>query len=499
MAITTVDQIPFLQLGQPWPPENHKARLDRYAKNRWLFLGEHAKVYTNWIRLLREDKKATLELAVNFPGLLSRLFADLLFGEQPKFRAGDEGSPEQQALDDLVQANNLHQVNYAAALAASYRGDAVYKVRYQDRVIAEAVPAGIWFPVTDPDNVKQVDAHVLAWVKSIKRPGSGLFSFGKESETQYLRAEIHFPGRIEHRLWLLKDGKIAAPVPLETFYPDLPETQETGVDESLVVHIPNLELDDDPFGVDDYSEADTLFQELNIRLAQISRVLDKHTDPNMYGDASALERDPNTGEWTFKGGGRFFPVEQGGQVPGYVIWDAQLTAAFTQIERILDMLYLVTDTSPAAFGQIKQGLAESGSALKRLLMRPLAKVNRKRLYFDPALKQVLRLALALDRAQGRGQVDPDAIDISIEWQDGLPVDEREQAEIMAIRTGQKPTLSVQSAIRRMDGGTEDAVQRELEQIREDAGPAPTAPRVTLPPQAGAQPGNSGEPAPAQGA
>jgi len=492
VSVTTVEGIQFLQLGQPWPPADQVDRLKRYSDNHWLFRGEHAKVFKDWIRLLRDDKRATLEIAVNFPGLISRLFADLLFGEQPKFRAGDEGSDEQQALDDLIMANSLHQANYAAGLAASYRGDAVYKVRFTDRTVIETVPAGLWFPVTDPDNVKQVDAHVLAWVKTVKRPGGGLFSKG--TETQYLRAEIHFPGRIEHRLWLLKDGKITAPVPLATFYPDLPDIQETGVDDPLVVHIPNLELDDDIFGVDDYSEADTLFQELNVRLAQISRVLDKHTDPNMYGDASALERDPNTGEWVFKGGGKFFPVEPGGQTPGYVIWDAQLTAAFTQIERIIDMLYLVTDTSPAAFGQMKQGMAESGSALKRLLMRPLAKVNRKRLYFDPALKQILKLALALDRAQGRGKVDPDAVDISIEWQDGLPVDDREQADIMNIRTGGKPTISQETAIRRLDGGTADAVKREMEQIKAEEGPAPAAPRVTLPP-AGGGAGQQPEPVP----
>lgn len=485
MAVTSVDQIPFLRAGQPWPPEDQKARLDRYAKNLWLFKGEHAKVYTNWIRLLREDKKATLELAVNFPGAATKLFADLLLGELPKFRVGEEGSDEQKALDDLIQANQIHKVNYAAALAASYRGDAVYKVRSDGhRTIIEGIQAGIWFPVTDPDNVKQVDAHVLAWVKTVKERGL----FGSK-EAKYLRAEIHFPGRIEHRLWLLKDeGKtIAAAVPLATFYPDLREVQETGVNDPLVVHIPNLELDDDIFGLDDYSEADTLFQELDVRLAQVSRVLDKHTDPNMYGDPSALEKDPNTGEWTFKAGGKFFPVEPDGNPPGYVTWDGKLESQFQQIDKILDALHFVMETSPAAFGILKQGLAESGSALKRLLMRPLAKTNRKRLFFDPGLKQVLRLAFALDQAQGRGKIDPEA-PVEIEWQDGLPADEREQAETMAIRTGQKPTLSQKSAIRRMDGATDETARKELEEIAtEEQATAPAGPEVPGGPRVSLQP------------
>jgi hypothetical protein len=98
-----------------------------------------------------------------------------------------------------------------------------------------------------------------------------------------------------------------------------------------------------------------------------------------------------------------FPVGQGEQPPGYVTWDGQLEAAFKQIDLLMEQLYILSETSAAAFGQLKAGLAESGTALRRLMMAPLAKVNRIRMRFDPALKEVLWLASMLGEGAGHGR------------------------------------------------------------------------------------------------
>ena len=71
MAINP-DTIPFLQPGQLWPPagELGEERLRRYAKNKALFRGEHFRVYDDTIKLLRDDVRATLELAIKAQALL---------------------------------------------------------------------------------------------------------------------------------------------------------------------------------------------------------------------------------------------------------------------------------------------------------------------------------------------------------------------------------------------------------------------------------------------
>lgn len=456
MAINP-DTIPFLQPGQPWPPagELGEERLQRYSRNKALFKGEHWRVYDDTIKLLRDDVRATLELAINFPGAVSKLFSDLLFGETPRYVS----STAQEWVDDFIEANGLHRANYRAALAQSYRGEAVYKLRLtegRERAVAEVIPASIWFPVVDPDNVTDIQGHVLAWVKS--KPDR------KGNQVRYLRAEIHLPGSIHQRLWRLsEDNIIQERADLGTFYsPPPPEEQETGVEEPLIVVVPNLEVDDSPFGLDDYSEADTLFHQLDLRLAQIAKVLDRHTDPNMYGPVSALEQDPATGEWVVRAG-RYFPVAENEPPPGYLVWDAKLDANFRFIEHIMRGLYIATDTNAAAFSLLESGSVPSGAALKRLLIRPLARTNRKRLYFDVALRQLFALAARLERANGRRDV-PDDLNLHIEWKDGLPEDPREAAEIEQIRTGGKATSSVRSAIRRLDGGSEESIENELAEI-----------------------------------
>lgn len=102
----------FLSTGKPWPPPSEVERLTRYNQNRLLFEGRHEQVYKDWIRLLREDQQATLEMVLNWHKRLTLLFADLLLGEPPRIIAGDQDSEEQKALERLIEDNDLFNVAY---------------------------------------------------------------------------------------------------------------------------------------------------------------------------------------------------------------------------------------------------------------------------------------------------------------------------------------------------------------------------------------------------
>src|SRR5690606_32880042 len=153
-------------------------------------------------------------------------------------------------------------------------------------------------------------------------------------------------------------------------------TEDTGVDELLVIPAFGLKTSDSFYGQDDYGDLESIVSELEVRFSQVARILDKHSDPNLYGHASALETDEETGEVSFRGGGKFFPVDQGGTVPGYMTWDGKLEANYEAIEKLMEQFFFTAETSPAAFGLLKSGLAESGSALKRLLIADVLKARR---------------------------------------------------------------------------------------------------------------------------
>lgn len=440
----------FLNIGAPWPPPSELERVTLYKQNRSLFEGKHDKVFKDWIRLLRDDQKATLEIILNWPKRLSTLFADLLLGEPPQIEAGDEGSKEQDAVTRLIELNSLFNTAYEVALDVSRFGVGLFKIRHDERAIVEAQTPLVWFPVVQPDNVKDVTAHVLGWDYEQEEQ-----SIWGAKLQRYLKLEIHEKGRITTRLHKMAAGNIAGLIEENVV--------QTGVDDFLVIPVYNLSTSDRLAGLDDYSDLDSIVQELEVRLAQISRILDKHADPNMCGPDSALEQDPQSGQWTFRGGGKYFPVGQGEQPPTYVTWEGQLEAAFKELDVLMEQLYILSETSAAAFGQLKAGLAESGSALRRLMMAPLAKVNRIRLRFDPALKKALMLASELEAAQGV----KDAVkleEIHITWQDGLPDDDMEETQIETTRYTAGLT-SLESALMRLDGLEGEALQAEIERIR----------------------------------
>lgn len=99
------------------------------------------------------------------------------------------------------------------------------------------------------------------------------------------------------------------------------------------------------------------------------------------------------------------------------------------------------------------------------MMAPLAKTQRIRMRLDPAVKKAIKLC-----SKFNGNIDLAKAPISIAWQDGIPKDDREEAEIMSIRTGGTGgarTISVLNAIKRLDNKTDEDAQTEMDRIAED--------------------------------
>ncbi|MFB3882454.1 MAG: phage portal protein [Armatimonadota bacterium] len=453
-----------------YPPPGHQERLNGYARFEKLFLGQHKLVFT----VTPQPYQLKRYIAANFAGLISRLSADLLFGEEPDFVPAGEDEIAKDALKQIVTRNGLHALNYESALSNSFRGDAIYKARWGKRTpqaeapeaIVEEVPASIYFPEFDEDDVRKVTRVTLAWTKRDPRDARKL----------YLRAEVHEPGIIRHQLFdmgsvstltvagtnasVAVDGKQLQQVPLATLeaYAELPEEEETGLDHLPIFHVPNFRYGSRFWGISDYEGLESLFESLNNRVSQIDEVLDKHVAPKIVLPPGFVDRD---GKVRFD---RMETIElqPGDQPPSYITWDAHLTAAFAQFDKLLDLLFMLSETAPSAFGLDKFGIAESGRALRLRLLRTLAKINRKRLYYDTALKQALLTAQILDVTHGSGSYEPQQP--TIQWSDGLPEDVVEMVEIESQRLAAGNT-SVESSVRRLDGP--DAVEAEMQRIAEE--------------------------------
>lgn len=411
----------------------------------------------------------------------------MLFGEPPGFYCSkaDEDSPEQEALDNMVKDNKLSTLNYEMALSASWRGETIYKARFgkfrdwsdKEHAIIEASSPGIFWPILDGDNVHGLMGGVFGWVKEVV------------NDKKYLRIERQLPGLIENELYVLDGEKIGERIKFSTLpeYANLEDAQETGYPGLLFEVVPNWRLDDEFWGINDYYDLEGLFDEMNNRVSRISRVLDKHESPKLILPPGIMKEDPTSP-------GRFYvdkedldaievdPAgEDVGDLPKYLTWDAQLEAAFKHIDKLMELAFIMSETSVDAFGLGKDGgRAESGRALKFRLIRLLAKINRKKLYFDEGLKSIMYAAQYLNAVHGGG-TEPQ--DVKIEWKDGLPADPLESAQIEQTRTGNKATTSVRSAVRRLDGLSGQELGDELADIQGDSeltSPALDEPRLKLP-------------------
>ena len=190
-----------------------------------------------------------------------------------------------------------------------------------------------------------------------------------------------------------------------------------------------------------------MFDEINHRISQIANILDKHADPAIAVPAGTMGEDEE-GNPVFRVGidKVFELLGKDDLVPQYITWDGQLQAAFQELEKLIDILLINAEIPSVALGQGDSGTSgSSGLSIKWRMNSLLAKINRKRQYYDKGLKQILYVAQLLEQNR-MGVVEYQPTVPKIKFNDGLPDDETEMANVMAIRTAGSQSLVTTAGI-----------------------------------------------------
>lgn len=461
------------RVGEQFPPANAIERIAKYRRMKKLYDGKQAELYERATALLKDTPHAAqlekLYIAVNIADIICTKPSDLLVGEPPIFDSGlADDTKQQKAINSYIEENDLVQLIHESALANGYRGDSWIKVRYDYRQdysalilrgfpipddavmepIIEHVAADCVFPIISNGNVKKFKSVVIASVEWV---------VSQKEEIPFLNVEHHLPGYIiNERYKLLSyeggvDTTYGIAVQLFKIAEKVGESEivETGVPHLLVHHIPYKSTDDQWEGKGTLEALESILIAINDRLAQIDYVLWKHVDPSMYG--------PKLGGTTTRLSGTYIEITKDDATPGYITWDSEIKGAFTELETLIGFAFQIAETPQWLFGTVlgdqnAGGTGTShtdGAAIKARFMPILTKVARIRTHYDRALRDALYNCQLLDIAHGDADFTP--VYPVIHWQDGLPHSEKEQAEIMAIRTGNKPTIDQATAIKRMDG------------------------------------------------
>jgi len=428
LILIITDYEAIFQEKQPWPPadEDTQARLRLYERNAKLFQGKHGAVWEDALRKLRGDKKGDLRIVINFHKLLSRLWSDLVCGEIPGVSTEDKTQVD--ALKRIIQNNLLWLGVQDGVIDFSKNGTNILKIRFDQRGIIENVPPKYWFPIVTLSDIKKISAHVIAY--TFTDPTE------KKKAISYLKVEIHRPPAegeesyvIEHRLYRLKSSKIdSEALPLDTFpeFAALKPIEPTGLDDFDVIDIQNKPETDQLIGCDDYTDINPILQEIITRVAQNCRGLDKFGDASMYGPPLE-EQDPRDGEYRVTGGSRYISITEGMQPPGMIEPVGPDPGSFTTIDWLMQRLYEVSETCKVAFDASLAGSALSGTALRLMMARPIARAAGIKLRYDPNLKKAVRLCSQLEvyhSLEGAVEVQ----DFTIDWKDGLPNDPTEEAQ-----------------------------------------------------------------------
>jgi hypothetical protein len=114
-------------------------------------------------------------------------------------------------------------------------------------------------------------------------------------------------------------------------------------------------------------------------------------------------------------------------------------------------------------GEDKGNSNMSGRALKFKMISSLSKIKRITMFLTPKVKQLYKL---LSEYGGTNINNLNDANISITWQDGLPNDTYEEAEIIEKRRN-SGTMSIKQALTRYDNMSEEDADDEIEMINEE--------------------------------
>lgn len=432
--------------GMPWPPEGQGARLAKYKRNRERWAGNariDARTMRQVAEFMEQSQKYTYRVVdyrilLNFYRNISLKIGDFLFQEVPTYSAGGkEGEIKERSvvINEIVDDSKLNKWGYEGAIDVSRYGDSVFVVRIKDdKAIVTISQPKYWFPISDPEDLKTIEKHVLAWTHALIKDGNKV-----ENELK-LTYQIHENGKFTKGSKRIKDGKIAGQI-------DEEEEVETNLPGNAVVPIQGVTTSDTVFAVDDYTDPASLINELQVRFAQVAKILDKHSEPSMIGPTSGLELDEATGEYTFKTNS-YLPRDNAEQPSyEYLTWNGELESAFKEIDKLINMLAIISEMGSAIFDtDMEKRTNLSGKALRFLYVNVLSKVARYRKNFDAGFKQLIYLVSHVGY-----DIKFEKIDIAIRWKDGLPDDPGEKAEIGAVRLGDKPSDTLVNQIMEQDG------------------------------------------------
>ncbi len=493
MSTTNLD---FLKVNGLYPPSTELERLARYKRYDDLFYSRIGEAYSSFIDKTTGgdmiDKLKTIfsnPKIMNYARAITKKTVDLALSNKPYVISNK--SDNSLDLLEMQQATSIWKKTRQSLTDVSRYGNGYIREynkipRYtsidklgrvkltEGEPACNAVNPSMVTEVVNPLDREDIQYFVIGWVDKIERntdtqyeiAGTPQSIIGMIQYDYFLTVEIHEKGQYEMKRFrvgapLLNYGSVKQYKIIEEVTSAAIKGKKfsTGLDGFAIKKLIGYTTTDNPSeGLSDYDMLDTLMIELMQRVSQLSQVFTKHGDPAMQGSADLLSTDENGNPVFYTGD--FYPIKQGETPLSYITWDSQSKSILEYCNQILQNIWILTemgDGTIMGYSQNTNTFADSGKALRMRLTSPLMKVQGLLIdNQDTIISIFIDFAKILGKKISRG-------DIEIRWQDGLPKDELEDANIFQMRVA-AGTESVIYGLQRRYNMTPKQAEDEFEQI-----------------------------------
>ncbi len=497
MSTTNLD---FLKVGGLYPPSTEVARLARYKRYDDLFYSRITEAYGSYIKKddgignsMFDQMKSIFAnpKIMNYARAITKKTVDLALSKKPyviptkkdkdidimELQHGtDIWKKTRQALTDVSRYGNGYIREYNKIPRYSNTDGLGRVTLSKGEPACNAINPSMVVEVVNPLDREDTTYFVLGWIDKVEEDlmVGGITQYNVDGittpkYTYYLTTEIHKRGAYQYRRFrvgspILNYGQVKQYSIIEEVTDESLKDKwiPTGLEGFAIKKLSGYTTTDNPSeGLSDYDMLDTLMIELVERVSQLSQVFTKHGDPAMQGSPELLSQDENGNPVFYTGD--FYPIGKDEQPLSYITWNSQSREILEYCNQILQNIWVLTemgDGSIMGYTRENNGFAESGKGLRMKLASPLMKVQS--LLID---NQDTIISIFTDFATILGKkIKP--TDIEIKWQDGLPVDHIEEANIFQMRV-QSGTESIVYGLQRRYNMTPEQAEKEYKKILEE--------------------------------
>lgn len=419
---------------------NESRRDGTYCDNKYLIVmnNDGDKKQLPW-RLLKLNKFK----------LYTNKMDSLVFNRDPVINAGDHIMTKK--VNDLVERTHwLVGIRKALRNMETY-GDAPIKT-YSGGVSAFS-PVNA-FKVVDEHNKDEVKGYVL--VDYIK---------DNDNIIKYIRFETHLKGKVYERVYEYNGNNIGKSVRYKYRGRVIPAAgiwYGTGLDDFMIQWL-SCDVDGEGvYGQSPYEDFANLVHEAERRQTLQIKVLDAHSEPILAVGIGMLKENERTGKVeAFDILGNIVEISNGGIVPQYITWDGKLDSNEKMVDTLFSEIYELTELGKTFMtGEYQGNISEE--SLNNLVKSAVDRGNRHvwDIYYE-----VRKSLYVLCRLNG---LDVELQELSVEFQVGQTDSIKTMADVINSRV-EKGTLSIQTALQRYDGLTEQQALDELSKIKSEKG------------------------------